>query len=136
MLTMECEHQEPGDEADPWQFKADFSFGAPPDWQVSTLTKAMNMLASDQLLYGSDVWWPTSPETYYEQYRLPHLAGFEVAATLSRKLPDQGSEERSRLRNAVFAENVLTHWEKATRGVPQRPRRAATVPQAQDTRHG
>jgi predicted TIM-barrel fold metal-dependent hydrolase len=135
MLLMEGEHRANSDAADPWQLKTDFAFGAPPDWRVSTLTKAMNLLAHDQFIYGSDMWWPLTPEQYYEQYLLPHLAAFELAASLARNWPASGTAERSAVRDAVFSDNVLTHWDKATRGVAQAPRRAASAPQTADTRH-
>lgn len=135
VLAMESEHPEPGD-GDTSQLKADFSFGAPPDWQVDSLVKTLNEISARQLIYGSDLWWPMTPETYLEQYLLPHLSAFEVAATLSRKTPEQGSDQRPGLRRNVFRDNAWEHWLKATRGVPQRPSRARTAPKTPNARAG
>jgi predicted TIM-barrel fold metal-dependent hydrolase len=133
VLMMESFHRKP-DPEDPWQLKADFSFGAPPDWRVDSLLKALNSLPPDQLVYGSDCWWPIKPEEYLRQSLLPHLAAFEAAADQSRQGGGEGSEQRAQLRTNVFRENVLTHWDKATRGAPQELRRAAIAPQTSNTR--
>ena len=132
MLMMESFHRKP-DPEDPWRLKADFSFGAPPDWRVDTLVKALDSLAPDQLVYGSDCWWPIKPEEYLQQSLLPHLAAFEAAAERSRQGGGEGSEQRAQLRCNVFGENVLSHWEKATRGVRQKPRRATTPARTSNT---
>jgi predicted TIM-barrel fold metal-dependent hydrolase len=132
VLMMESFHRKP-DPDDPWQLKADFSFGAPPDWRVETLVKALDSVAPDQLVYGSDCWWPITPEEYLQQSLLPHLATFEAAADQSRQGGDEGSDQRARLRAGVFSNNVMTHWEKATRGVPQEPRRSAERAQTSNT---
>jgi uncharacterized protein len=132
VLMMESFHRKP-DPDDPWQLKADFSFGAPPDWRVDTLVKALDSLAPAQLVYGSDCWWPLKPEQYMQDSLLPHLATFEAAADQSRQGGAQGSDQRAQLRTNVFRENVLAHWDKATRCTVQQPRRASTRPQTSNT---
>jgi predicted TIM-barrel fold metal-dependent hydrolase len=123
--TMSMESEHPDDASDhPWQLIADFSFGAPPDWQLETVRKALDTIEPQRLVYGSDCWWPLAPEQYLEQYLLPHLTTFEVAATVSRKGASQGSPDRTALRRSVFHDNALRHWRKATRDVLQQPKRA------------
>jgi uncharacterized protein len=132
VLMMESFHRQP-DPQDPWQLKADFSFGAPPDWRVDTLVKALDSLSPDQLVYGSDCWWPLKPKEYIEQSLMPHLSAFEASADQSRQGGGEGSEHRARLRCGVFHHNVLAHWDRATHGVPQEPKRAQTPPQTSNT---
>jgi predicted TIM-barrel fold metal-dependent hydrolase len=134
-LMMEEQHPE-GDEEDPFPFKADFSFGAPPAYQLDAMAKALNTIEPKQLLYGSDCWWPQEPEKYLENYLYPHLTTFEVAATQSRRFPQAGDEERTRKRFDVFHNNAIEHWEKAIRGKPQQPKRSTTSPSTSNTRMG
>jgi predicted TIM-barrel fold metal-dependent hydrolase len=132
LLMMESFHREPNPE-DPWQLKADFSFGPPPDWRVETLLKALDSLPPDQLVYGSDAWWPLKPEQYAKKSLLPHLATFEAAADLSRQGGGDDPERRAHLRQSVFHDNVMAHWKKATRGAAQEPHEASSPPQTRNT---
>jgi predicted TIM-barrel fold metal-dependent hydrolase len=132
-LMMEQDHPEQ-DPEDPWPLKADFSFGAPPDYRLDAVAKALNTIQPQQLLYGSDSWWPQRAEQYLEQYLYPHLTTFEVAATQSRRFPQSGSEERTMGRLDVFHNNALQHWEKAIRGKVQQPKRSRTIPPTHNTR--
>ncbi|MBV9357967.1 MAG: amidohydrolase family protein, partial [Chloroflexi bacterium] len=50
-----------------WQLRADLSFGPPDDWQLSTWQKALDSVPPGMLCYGSDVFWPQTPEQYREQ---------------------------------------------------------------------
>jgi predicted TIM-barrel fold metal-dependent hydrolase len=131
-LAMESEH--PEDDSDhPWQMITDFSFGAPPDWQLESVRKALDTIEPQRLVYGSDCFWPQTPEQYLEQYFLPHLSTFEAAATVSRKGAAQGSPDRAALRRQVFHDNALRHWQKATKNVVQRPKPAAEALRASNT---
>lgn len=132
VLMMESFHRQPEPD-DPWQLKADFSYGAPPDWRVETLVKALDSLPPEQLVYGSDCWWPLRPGEYLQQSLLPHLAAFEAAADKSRQGGDDGTDQRAQLRTKVFRDNVLSHWDHATRRVPQQPRPADRTPQTSNT---
>lgn len=134
-LMMESSHQQ-GNGDDPWQLKTDFSFGAPPDWQVDCLKRALDALQPDEVIYGSDIFWPIEPQNYFQQYLLPHLSAFESAANLSRNGEAQGSPERQNLRHNVFYENVMSHWRRATKGLPQHPKRFAQTPKVDNARHG
>jgi predicted TIM-barrel fold metal-dependent hydrolase len=125
-LAMETFHPEPG--KDKWQLKADLSFGCPPDWQVESVRKALNNLPLDMLMYASDCFWPCDPVRYLEQFIYPQLANFETAATLSRSAAPSGTKERIKLRQCVFHDNALDHWELATRGVPQNLLRQKSTP--------
>jgi predicted TIM-barrel fold metal-dependent hydrolase len=137
LATLMLEQQHPAEDAqDPWALMADFSFGAPPAYQLDAVAKALNTIQPAQLLYGSDCWWPETAEHYLEKYLYPHLTTFEVAATLSRRLPGQGSAERARVRTAVFHDNAISHWERAIRGKAQQPKRSASTPRTQNTRSG
>jgi hypothetical protein len=62
--------------------------------------------------------------------------GVRGCGVLLRNVPAPSGEERSLVRDAAFAGNVLAHWEKATRGVNQQPRRASSPPQTAGTCHG
>ena len=135
LLMMESYHREPNPD-DPWQLKADFSFGPPPDWRVESLLKALDSLAPDQLIYGSDAWWPQTPEQYAKHSLVPHLTAFEAAADLSRQGGGDDPERRARLRTGVFHGNVMSHWAKATRGVPQNLKPADSAPQTSNTWRG
>ena len=134
MLMMEGEHPDEGGD-DQFPLVADISFGAPPDWRIETLRKALDMLGPQRLVYGGDCFWPQEPEQYFENYLLPHLAAFESAADLSKNAPEQGPE-RAKARRQVFRDNALRHWERATRGVPQRPRRAQRALKVTKSRSG
>src|SRR5437763_863293 len=117
-LAMETFHPQ-SDRKDHWQLKVDLSFGCPPDWQVDSFRKALNMLPHDMLMYASDVFWPCDRQRYMEEFAYPQLATFEAAATLARDAGDPGSHQRVLLRRAVFHDNALNHWQHATRGREQ-----------------
>jgi len=124
MLMMQTEHS-PND--DP-PLLVDMSYGCPPDWQLESMRKAVNNLPHEYLLYASDLFWPVDAFTYAEQYFMPHLTIVEAAMTMSRTSPQPGSRERVDIRRAIFYDNALRHWERATRGVPQQPKRSLTTP--------
>jgi predicted TIM-barrel fold metal-dependent hydrolase len=105
-----------------WGFKVDVSFGSPDDWQLETWQRVLDTLPPDMPCYGSDVFWPTSPEEYREKYLQPQLGLFETATTLGH-LASEGSVERRRLRDMVFFENAYSHWRETIRE-PQDPRPA------------
>jgi predicted TIM-barrel fold metal-dependent hydrolase len=132
-LAMETFHANAG-QKDRWQLKADLSFGCPEDWQVDSVRKALNMLPSDMLMYGSDVFWPCEPVRYLEEFIYPQLATFEAAAALSRRVPVAGSGGRIELRRRVFYENALEHWEAATRGCGQQLQRRTVTPSTPNAR--
>lgn len=119
---------------DRWQLKADLSFGCPPDWQVESVCKAINMLPADMLMYASDCFWPCDPTRYLEEFVYPQLATLEAAATLSRTAPPAGGQERAKFRRGVFHDNALRHWEAATRGRPQELRRQRSAPKTPGAR--
>ncbi len=74
------------------------------------------------LCYGSDVFWPQSPEQYREQYLQPQFGLFEVAATNSHIMPE-GDPKRTQVRQQIFFDNAWAHYQAAIRE-PQRPRPA------------
>lgn len=119
---------------DKWQLKVDLSFGCPPDWQLDSVRKAIDMLPHTMLLYGSDVFWPCEPTRYLEQFVYPQLSTFESAATLSRTAPGVATAGRIALRRAFFHDNALEHWQVATRGQPQQLQRQATTPRTPNAR--
>ena len=124
---METFHAQ-GEREDPWQLKVDLSFGCPADWQVDSFRKALNMLPHDMLMYASDVFWSCDRQRYMEEFVYPQLATFEAAATLARGVAGPGSHERVLLRRAVFHDNVLKHWQIATKGREQQLHRMKIVP--------
>jgi len=132
-LAMETFHPQ-SDRKDHWQLKVDLSFGCPPDWQVDSFRKALNMLPHDMLMYASDVFWPCDRQRYMEEFVYPQLATFEAAATLARDAGDPGTHERVLLRRAVFHDNALNHWQHATKGRPQQLHRMKIVPGSFHTR--
>ena len=136
-LAMETFHAGP-DPADRWQLKADLSFGCPPDWQVESVRRAMDMLPANMLMYASDCFWPCEPSRYLEEFVFPQLATVESAATLSRTAPAAGTAERIAFRRGIFHDNAWTHWLKATRGKAQdlvRRRSTPRTPHAWKRRH-
>jgi hypothetical protein len=100
---------------------------------VPSLLKALDSLPQDQLVYGTDSWWPLTPEQYSKHSLLPHLSAFEAAADLSRQGGGDDPEGRARLRTSVFHDNVMSHWKKATRDVPQDLKPANGAPQTRNT---
>jgi len=120
-----------------WGLKVDLSFGSPDDWQLETWQRVIDTLPSEMACYGSDVFWPCTPERYQEQFLQPQLGLFETASTLSHHAP-VGSAERVRLRDMIFFENAYSHWQAAVRE-PQRPRPAKELvrtPKALQDPHG
>jgi predicted TIM-barrel fold metal-dependent hydrolase len=135
-LAMETFHPGRGSR-DRWQLKADLSFGCPPDWQLESVCRALNMLPADMLMYASDCFWPATPTRYLEEFVYPQLANLEAAATMSRTAPPAGGEERSRFRRRVFYDNAVEHWEAAVRGRSQelhRQKRTPRTPRARARR--
>jgi len=110
-----------GDDPTHWQLRADVSFGPPDDWQLETWQKSLGILPHQMLCYGSDVFWPFTPERYDNQFLRPQLGLFETAATNSH-VAEEGSPERSKLRERIFNDNAWEHWQLAVHE-PQRPRR-------------
>lgn len=119
---------------DKWQLKTDLSFGCPPDWQVESVKRAIDMLPHDMLMYASDCFWPCTPERYVEQFLYPQLSNLEAAATAGRSGPPAGTPERRAFRRAVFHDNALDHWQTATRGIAQQPLRQASMPATPNAR--
>lgn len=132
-LAMETFHPGPASR-DRWQLKADLSFGCPPDWQLQSVARALNMLPMEMLMYASDCFWPSTPTRYLEEFIYPQLANLDAAATLSRTAPPAGGEERARFRRRVFYDNALEHWEAAIRGNPQQLRRQRRMPRTPHAR--
>ncbi len=129
-LLMQTEHSTPGDAP----LRVDLSFGCPPDWRLESISKAINNLPHEYLMFASDLFWPVDAKTYTENYFIPQLTMVEAAATISRTAPPPGSDERVAMRRAVFYDNAIRHWETATRGVAQQPKRALTTPQVKRAR--
>ena len=119
-----------------WQFKADLSFGPPDDWQLSSWQRAIDSLPPTMFCYGSDMFWPTTPEEYLEKYLYPQRGLFEVAVT-NGHIASEGSSSRKELREQIFYKNVLEHWQSAVREPqqPQRAKRKIKTPRAR-TSHG
>nr|BBH86394.1 hypothetical protein KTC_11450 [Thermosporothrix sp. COM3] len=111
-----------GTQAQHWQMKADLSFGPPDDWQLSSWQRAIDSLSPKMLCYGSDLFWPCSAEEYLEKYLYPQRGLFEVAMT-NGHIAQEGSSSRKQVREQIFAENVLEHWNAAV-SAPQQPQRA------------
>ncbi len=111
-----------GDDPGNWQFRTGLSFGPPDDWQQSTWQKAIDSLPHGMLCYGSDAFWPKSPDQYREQYLLPQLGLFEVAATNSHIVPE-GDPKRAQVRQQIFCDNAWSAWQSVVRE-PQEPRKA------------
>ncbi|MBV8694665.1 MAG: amidohydrolase family protein [Ktedonobacteraceae bacterium] len=105
-----------------WQFRADVSFGPPDDWQLSSWQRAVDSLPPTALIYGSDLFWPTPPEEYQEKYLYPQRGLFEVSVT-NGHITSEGSPTRKQMREQVFFQNALNHWNSAVHK-PQRPQAA------------
>jgi predicted TIM-barrel fold metal-dependent hydrolase len=105
-----------------WQLRADVSFGPPDDWQLDSWQLAIASVPHALLCYGSDVFWPCTPERYLEKYLYPQLGLFEVSVTNSH-IASEGSPTRTQLRERIFYSNVLEHWQTAVHE-PQQPRPA------------
>ena len=105
-----------------WQMIADLSFGPHDDWQLGTWQRAIDSLPHNMLCYGSDLFWPVTPEQYLEQHLYPQRGLFEVALT-NGHIASEGSPSRKELREQIFYKNVLEHWQSAVRE-PQKPQRA------------
>ena len=119
-----------------WQMRADLSFGPPDDWQLGTWQRAVDSLPHNMLCYGTDIFWPTTPEQYLEQYLYPQRGLFEVAVT-NGHIASEGSPSRKELREQIFYKNVLEHWQSAVRKPqqPQRTKRRIKTPRARAS-HG
>src|SRR5215217_2905238 len=50
--------QDPAD----WDLRVDLSFGPPTDWQLEVWRHCIDTLPPQMLLYGTDTFWPVSPE--------------------------------------------------------------------------
>ena len=105
-----------------WQLKADLSFGPPDDWQLISWQLAIDSLPQTMLCYGSDVFWPCTPERYQEEYLYPQRGLFEVSVT-NGHIAREGSPGRKELREQIFCKNAFEHWQSAIHE-PQQPRRA------------
>ena len=105
-----------------WQMIADLSFGPPEDWQLSSWQRALDTLPSEMLCYASDIFWPSTPERYQEQYLYPQRGLFEVAVT-NGHIASEGSPSRKELRERIFSRNALDYWQAAVHE-PQHPREA------------
>lgn len=103
-----------------WQFRADLSFGPPDDWQLSSWQRAVDSLPHEMLCYGSDLFWPCTPDRYLEEFLHPQRGLFEVSVT-NGHIASEGSATRKHLREQIFYHNVLDHWQSAVQE-PQRPR--------------
>jgi hypothetical protein len=77
-------------------------------------------------MYGTDTFWPASPEMYREQYLQPQLGLFETATTLGH-IVGEGNPAREEYRNMIFYQNAYEHWQNAIVG-SQDPRPAAPEP--------
>ena len=122
IAVLDMESNIHGSDPTNWQFKADLSFGPPDDWQLSSWQRAIDSLPQTMLCYGSDLFWPLSPEQYLEQYLYPQRGLFEVAVT-NGHVASEGSPSRKELREQIFYKNVFDHWQSAVRE-PQQPQRA------------
>ena len=120
-----------GNDPAQWQFRADLSFGPPDDWQLPTWQRAVDSLPPAMLCYGSDLFWPCSPEEYQEKYLYPQRGLFEVATT-NGHIASEGSPSRKELREQIFYKNVFDHWQAAVQKpqCPQRARRRIKTPRA------
>lgn len=126
-----------GQDPNNWDLKVDVSFGAPDALQLETWSKAISVLPPDMLIYGSDLFWPATPEKYKEKVLQPQLGLFEVSATLEH-IAQEGSQERMELREKIFFTNAFNHWNNAVRE-PQQPKRAKKpikTPSAASDPHG
>lgn len=111
-----------GNDPAKWQLCADLSFGPPDDWQLSSWQRATDSLPHNMLSYGSDLFWPCTPERYQEEYLYPQRGLFEVSMT-NGHIASEGSPGRKELREQIFYKNTLDHWQYAIRE-PQQPRRS------------
>src|SRR5437588_129348 len=125
-----------GVEPKQWQLRADLSFGPPDDWQLSSWQRAVDSLSPEMLCYGSDLFWPVTPDQYLEEYLHPQRGLFEVALT-NGHIAKEGSSGRKELREKIFYKNVLEHWQSAVHEPqqPKRARRSIATPRAR-TGHG
>jgi predicted TIM-barrel fold metal-dependent hydrolase len=111
-----------GQDPESWDLKVDLSFGAPSDWQLDVWQRCIDTLPPQMLIYGTDTFWPASPEEYREKYLQPQLGLFETVTTRGH-IVSEGSPAREAYRNMIFFENAYRHWQAAIRE-PQRPRPA------------
>jgi predicted TIM-barrel fold metal-dependent hydrolase len=125
IAVLDMESMIHGKEPGQWQLRADLSFGPPEDWQLRSWQLALDTLPKEMLCYGSDIFWPATPERYLEQYLQPQLGLFEVALTLGHQA-GEGSPDRARWRQQIFHDNAWSHW-KAAVGADERRRPAAVV---------
>jgi uncharacterized protein len=111
-----------GSDPKDWDLKVDLSFGSPNDWQLEVWQRCIDTLPPAMLMYGTDTFWPVSPEEYRESYLQPQLGLFETATTLGH-IVQEGSPAREEYRNMIFSQNAYRHWQNAIKE-PQRPRPA------------
>jgi len=111
-----------GDDPAGWDLRCDLSFGPPTDWQLEVWQHCIDTLPPQMLMYGTDTFWPVSPEMYREQYLQPQLGLFETAATMGH-IVQEGSPAREGYRNMIFYRNAFDHWQAAIKEA-QNPRPA------------
>ena len=111
-----------GQDPENWDLRVDLSFGSPTDWQLEVWQHCIDTLPPAMLMYGTDTFWPVSPEEYREQYLQPQLGLFETATTLGH-IVSEGSPAREEYRNMIFFQNAYSHWQNAIHE-PQDPRPA------------
>lgn len=124
LAVLDMEVQIAGADPAQWQCRADMSFGPPADWQLDTWQKTIDTLPPQMFGYGSDMFWPCSPERYENEVLRPQLGLFETAATRGH-IAGEGSPGRAELRQRIFHDNIWEHWQAAIRS-PQRPRAVKT----------
>lgn len=122
IAVLDMESNIHGSDPSKWQLRADLSFGPPDDWQLSSWQRAIDSLPFTMLCYGSDLFWPCTPERYLEEYLYPQRGLFEVAVT-NGHIAQEGSPTRKQMREHIFFQNVLDHWQAAVHE-PQHPRPA------------
>src|SRR5215204_1872312 len=109
-----------GNDPKDWDLKVDVSFGPAADYQLEVWQRCLDTLPPAMILYGTDTFWPVSPETYREKYLQPQLGLFETATTLGH-IVGEGSPAREEYRDMIFYRNALDHWQNAIKE-PQNPR--------------
>jgi predicted TIM-barrel fold metal-dependent hydrolase len=123
-----------GQDPENWDLRCDLSFRPPTDWQLEVWQHCIDTLPPQMLMYGTDTFWPVSPEMYREQYLQPQLGLFETAATLGH-IVGEGSPAREEYRDIIFYRNALSHWQSAIKE-PQNPRPAPKPIEVPNAHHG
>ena len=111
-----------GNDPKDWDLKVDVSFGPAADYQLEVWQRSIDTLPPAMILYGTDTFWPVSPEEYRESYLQPQLGLFETATTLGH-IVSESSPAREEYRNMIFYRNAYEHWQSAIKE-PQNPRPA------------